>query len=146
MASNARGAGFNTPALFNDFFRPWNELFGNGGSFLRNNIPAVNVSENQKEYRLSMAAPGLSKDDFKLDVHGNLLTIHSEKEEQHDDPSEKFTRHEYSFTSFSRSFSLPEDVQVEKINATYKDGVLQVELPRRTLAENKNGTKAIPVK
>jgi len=80
---------------------------------------------------LSLAAPGMKKEDFKIDVDGNILTISSEKEENKEDKNKKFTRKEYSYSSFSRSFSLPEEIKQEKINAKYEDGVLKISLPRK---------------
>ncbi|TCJ19073.1 Hsp20/alpha crystallin family protein [Flaviaesturariibacter flavus] len=145
MATNVSNAGFSTPALFNDFFRPWSEWFGDGGHNTRSDMPAVNVSETDKEYRLSLAAPGLSKEDFQVNVEGKLLTIRSEKEERHAEEKERYTRKEYSFSSFSRSFSFPEDVQADKISAVYKDGILRVELPRKALAGPGNGAKKISI-
>ena len=145
MATNALSAGISAPALFNDYFRPWNEWFNEGGSLFRNSLPAVNVSETDKEYRVTLAAPGLSREDFKVDVEGNLLVISSEKEEKRDDKNERFTRQEYRFSSFSRSFNLPEDVQKEKINATYKDGILRIDLPRKAIEGKGNGRKSINV-
>src|SRR6185503_2467079 len=120
------------PTVFDDFFKPWTDLFDNGGWNIRPmNIPAVNITEHPDEFRLSLAAPGMKKEDFKIDVDGNILTISSEKEENKEDKNKKFTRKEYSYSSFSRSFSLPEEIKQEKINAKYEDGVLKISLPRK---------------
>jgi HSP20 family protein len=120
------------PSVFDDFFKPWTDLFDNGGWNIRPmNIPAVNITEHPDEFRLSLAAPGMKKEDFKIDVDGNILTISSEKEENKEDKNKKFTRKEYSYSSFSRSFSLPEEIKQEKINAKYEDGVLKISLPRK---------------
>ena len=120
------------PSVFDDFFKPWTDLFDNGGWNIRPmNIPAVNITEHPDEFRLSLAAPGMKKEDFKIDVDGNILTISSEKEENKEDKNKKFTRKEYSYSSFSRSFSLPEEIKQEKINAKYEDGVLKITLPRK---------------
>lgn len=120
------------PTVFNDFFKPWNEWFDNNG-LLGNtfNIPAVNITETKNEYLVFLAAPGLKKDDFTIDVDGNLLTISSEKEETKEEKDKKFNRREYSYSSFSRSFTLPEEVNKEKIEARYEDGVLKISLPRK---------------
>ena len=120
------------PSLFDDFFKPWKEWFGNGGSWGRTmDVPAVNISEQKDEYLVSLAAPGMKKDDFKIDVDGNILTISSEKEESREEKEKKFTRKEYSYSSFSRSFTLPDEVNKEKIEAKYEDGILKVSLPHR---------------
>ena len=120
------------PSAFDDFFKPWNEWFDNGGLRGRAmNVPAVNITEHKNEYQVSLAAPGLKKDDFKIDVNGNMLTISSEKEENKEEKDKRFTRKEYSYSSFSRSFTLPEEINKEKIEAKYEDGVLRISMPRK---------------
>lgn len=118
------------PSLFNDFFKPWNEWFDNGNLLGRAmNIPAVNITEEKDEYKVSLAVPGMKKDDFKIDVDGNLLTVSSEKEESKEEKDKKFTRKEYNYSSFSRTFTLPDEINKEKIEAKYEDGVLRISLP-----------------
>lgn len=134
------------PTIFEDFFKPWNELFENGGYWGRSlNVPAVNITEQKDEYQVSLAAPGMKKSDFRIDVDGNMLTISSEKEETKEEKEKKFTRKEYSYTSFSRSFTLPDEVNKEKIDARYEDGVLKISLPRNENAK-KSSAKHIAVK
>ena len=124
------------PSVFDDFFKPWNEWFDNGGLRGRTmNVPAVNITEHKNEYQVSLAAPGLKKDDFKIDVNGNMLTISSEKEENKEEKDKRFTRKEYSYSSFSRSFTLPEEINKEKIEAKYEDGVLKISMPRKVEAK-----------
>jgi HSP20 family protein len=79
---------------------------------------------------LSVVAPGLHKKDFKIDVEGNMLTISGEKEEDKNEREETFTRREYNYSSFSRSFTLPAEVEQDKINATYDGGVLKLTIPK----------------
>jgi len=134
------------PSVFDDFFKPWNEWIDNGvfaGRMMK--MPAVNISEHKNEYHLSLAAPGLKKDDFRIDVDGNMLTISCEKEDKKEENDKKFTRKEYSYSSFSRSFTLPEEINVEKIEAQYNEGVLQVKLPRKEDAKI-HASKNITVK
>ena len=119
------------PSLFDDFFKPWNEWFDGGVWGRTLNVPAVNITEQKDEYTVSLAAPGLKKEDFKIDLDGNMLTISSEKEENKEEKDEKFTRKEYNFSSFSRSFNLPDEINQEKISAKYADGVLKITLPCR---------------
>jgi HSP20 family protein len=118
------------PSVFNDFFKPWNQWFDNdnlfGGTM---NIPAVNITEEKNQYELSIAVPGMKKDDFKIDVDGNMLIISSEKEENKEEKEKRYTRKEYNYSSFSRTFTLPDEVNKEKIEAKYQDGVLKIELP-----------------
>jgi len=127
-----RPNGNRLPAVFNDFFNPWNEWFEDTGLLSRPfNVPAVNITELDNEFRVSLAVPGMKKDDFKIGLDGNMLTISSEKEENKEEKEKKYTRKEYSYTSFSRSFTLPDDVSQDKIDARYEDGVLQIVLPRK---------------
>jgi len=138
--------GERMPSVFEDFFKPWNEWFDKGGLSGRTmNVPAVNITEHKDEYLVSLAAPGLKKDDFKIAIDGNMLTISSEKEEKKEEKDQKFTRKEYSYSSFSRSFTLPEEINKEKIDARYEDGVLKLSLPRKEEAK-KPLAKQIAVK
>ena len=89
--------------------------------------------------------PGLKEEDFNIDVDGSMLTISSEKEESKEEKDKKFTRKEYSYSSFSRSFTLPEEINKEKIEAKYEDGVLKLSLPRKEEAK-KLSAKHIAVK
>jgi HSP20 family protein len=124
------------PSVFEDFFKPWNEWFDNGGQWGRFlNVPAVNITEEKNTYLVALAVPGMKKDDFKISVEGNMLTISSEKEESKEENEKKYTRREYSYSSFSRSFTLPEEVIQEKIDAKYEDGVLKITLPRKEEAK-----------
>ena len=134
------------PTVFADFFKPWDEWF-DSGSFLGRimTTPAVNITENKNDYLVALAVPGMKKDDFKIDVEGNMLTISCEKEENKDEKEKKFTRREYSYYSFSRSFTLPEEVNREKIEALYEDGILKLVLPRKEEAR-RNAAKKIAVK
>jgi HSP20 family protein len=137
----------SVPTLFEDFFKPWTQWFDDGGLMSRRaNIPAVNIRENGDHYTVTLAAPGLKKEDFTIDVDGNMLTISSEKEESKEQKEDKFTRKEYSYSSFSRSFTLPEDVKQEAIDARYENGELKILLPRKQEAKKTAATKHIAVK
>jgi HSP20 family protein len=136
------------PSVFDDFFRPWNEWFDtNGGGFPGRilNVPAVNITENKDNYMVSLAVPGMKKGDFNIDVEGNILTISSEKEESKEQKEDKYTRKEYNYSSFSRSFTLPDEVNKEKVEAAYEDGVLKLTLPKKEEAK-KMAAKHIAVK
>jgi len=119
------------PSVFDDFFKPWNEWFDGGFPESTMKVPAVNITEEKNQYLLSLAAPGLKKDDFRINIDSNVLTISSEKEESSEEKDKKFSRKEYSYSSFSRSFTLQEEINQEKIDAKYEDGVLKISLPRR---------------
>lgn len=112
--------------LMDDFFAP---AFG-GSS------PAVNVIENEEGYRIELAAPGLHKTDFKVNLDRNRLSIAAQKKNEEGDTN-KYTRREFSYASFQRSFTLPSTVDGEKINATYTDGILSIDLPKREEAKVK---------
>jgi len=138
------------PSIFNDFFRPWESLFDfNGGGLTHNlrslSIPAVNIVEQKDSYEVSLAAPGMKKDDFNIDVEGNTLFISAEKKEEKEEKDEKYTRKEFNFSSFSRSFTLPDSVIKDKIDATYDNGLLRLVLPKTDEAK-KASSKHISVK
>lgn len=118
------------PSLFNDFFKPWNEWF-DSDLMKTMTVPSVNVIENEKNYKLTMAAPGLKKDDFKIDIDGDIITISAETKVEKEEKDEKFSRKEYSYKTFSRSFTLPEIVNADKIDAVYENGELKLMLPKK---------------
>ena len=109
-----------------DFFGDW-KLFNNDGASL---VPAVNIKETDNLFLIELAAPGLKKKDFKIEVQNGVLMISSEHKEEMEEKKENFTRKEFNFTKFSRSFTLPENSNPDMIKATYKDGLLIVELPK----------------
>lgn len=129
------------PSVFEDLFKPWNEWFDNGGFWGKMmKMPAVNVTDNKNDYMVCLAAPGLKKEDFKIDVDGNMLTISSEKEESKEEKDSRYTRKEYNYSSFSRSFTIPDDVNKEKIDAKYEDGELRLMLPKFEEAKKTSAT------
>ncbi|MEQ8575879.1 MAG: Hsp20/alpha crystallin family protein, partial [Fulvivirga sp.] len=92
---------------------------------------SANVIEDDKEFKIELAAPGMKRDDFKVDIVNNKLTISSEKKDEKEEVNENYTRKEFSYNSFSRAFILPESVEVDKIEASYKDGILKLDLPKK---------------
>jgi HSP20 family protein len=134
------------PTVFDEFFRPWTDWYDTTNLMGRVlNVPAVNISELKDEYQVSVAVPGMKKDDFTIDVEGNVLTISSEKEESTEDKDGQYTRREYNYSSFTRSFTLPDEVNKEKIEAKYEDGVLKINMPRKEEAK-KLLAKQVPIK
>lgn len=124
------------PSFFEDVFG--RELFSDfvEKPMLKSWNPSVNVVEDADSFRIELAAPGLSKDDFKIDLNQRVLTISSEKsDEQTEEKAGKVLRREFSYGCFSRSFSLPISVNADKIGATCKDGVLTVVLPKKEEAK-----------
>ena len=130
------------PALFekgwmDKFFNsPLDEFFNMGRVM---NVPAVNVSETEKEFKLCIAAPGLEKKDFKIDADDDMLTISAEHErEEKDEKNGRYNRREYNYTSWSRSFSLPENCDAGQIQAEYKNGELKIMIPKKEVKQSKN--------
>ena len=97
------------------------------------NIPSVNITEDEKNYKFDLAAPGLEKKDFKVETDHQTLTISSEKENEHKEENENYRRREFSYSSFRRSFDLPENSNPEKIDATYENGILKLKLPKKEI-------------
>jgi HSP20 family protein len=94
-------------------------------------FPAVNIKEDQEAFHTEMAVPGFAKKDFKIDVEGSYLTISAEKERETNESNERYTKKEFESKSFSRTFNLPESVDESKIQATYKEGILQLTIPKK---------------
>ena len=121
------------PSIFDRFFN--NDLMDwnlNNFSSTNTSLPAVNVKENENEFVIDVAAPGMSKKDFKINFHNNVLTISSEKKEEKEDKSESYARKEFSYQSFQRSFTVAENtIDSDKIDAKYNDGILHITLPKR---------------
>lgn len=102
-------------------------------------LPSVNVKENDEEYHIEVAVPGCEKEDFNIEVHNDVLTIASERQEENE-TSEKnghYTKREFSYQSFSRSFGLPKTADAEKVTAKYDKGILTVVIPKREAAKPK---------
>jgi len=128
---------WNESEVFPSFSQLLNEFFGDDwfrGVQTGTRVPAVNIHETNTSYELELAAPGLKKSDFKISVDGDVLTISAEKKEEKEEKHRKVTRREFNFTSFSRSFTLPDSVDADKIKASYEDGVLKLELPKKEIA------------
>lgn len=106
--------------------------------FRRTTVPGVNISENESLYKLEMAAPGLNKEDFKISLENDVLTVSAEKKSETSESTEKMTRKEFSYSSFNRSFTLPEMVDAEKIMASYENGIMKIELPKKEEAKPKS--------
>jgi len=102
------------------------------GDFDQDLFPALNVKEKDNEFEIELAAPGLSKEDFKISIEDGILSISAEKENKIEEEKEGFVRKEFSYNSFSRNISLPEEVDMEKeVEAKYKEGILKLNLKKR---------------
>lgn len=101
------------------------------------NMPSVNVIEGKDDFKIEVAAPGLNKEDFKIDLDNNVLTITSEREEKNEDENQRYMRREFSYSSFKRSFSMPQSVDASNIKATHNNGVLTITIPKREEAKER---------
>lgn len=99
-------------------------------------IPDVNVMENDKDFKIELAAPGLERKDFKVEVDNDVLTISAEKEEERKEERENYKRREFSYNSFSRSLILPENSMPDKIDAKYENGILKLSLPKKEITKS----------
>jgi HSP20 family protein len=115
--------------LFDDDFLP---VFSQ-----RNNNVAVNIREDDKKFVIDLAVPGIDKKDLKIELNEDTITVSSEKKEEKEETNDGFKRKEFSYSSFCRSFYLPENVNKDKIEANYKDGVLSVALPKESEEKSK---------
>ncbi|RKS25622.1 HSP20 family protein [Flavobacterium endophyticum] len=127
------------PALFDDALS--RELFNwgnNNYSSTRTTVPSVNISENAENFEVEVAAPGMEKTDFNIRLDNNILTISSAKERQEETKQDNYTRREFSYQSFQRSFELPKNVvDDEGINARYENGLLRLTIPKKEEAKQK---------
>ena len=124
------------PSFMDDFFGLDNyptRYHSNGFK----SVPAVNISEGENEFTIEVAAPGLEKKDFKIDLENDVLTIASIREDKKEETRENYTRREFAYCNFSRSFNLPELVDAENISATHKNGILNVTIPKKEEAKAK---------
>ncbi|MEM6720182.1 MAG: Hsp20/alpha crystallin family protein [Bacteroidota bacterium] len=119
------------PSIFDELFQT--DWFGGtiNPTTAKRNIPAVNIKETDEDFGIEVAAPGKTKEDFKLSLDHNVLTISTEDKKEETKKEENYTRKEFSFSAFERSFQLPQSVNKEEINATYTNGILHVTLPKR---------------
>lgn len=127
------------PTVFSDFFDNESFFGRNWPADFRFSVPAVNISENSKAFCIEFAVPGFSKNDFKVNTGDNVLTITAEKQEEKKTGKERFTRQEFSYNGFSRSFTLPKNALAEKATASYVDGILSLTIPKQE--ENKNNNR-----
>jgi HSP20 family protein len=130
------------PLTLSDFL---NEDFFPTFTRTSTSLPAVNIREDEKAFYLELAVPGMDKKDLKIEVKDDVLTISSEHKEEKDEDTEGYRRREFSYSSFCRSFYLPEDVNGEKIGASYKDGILNVTIPKVEETKKKEKIRSISI-
>ena len=128
--NNRLGRKFDSRPLFADFFNEMYSDFFTPETKL-NSVPAVNIAEANDKFLVTLAAPGLKKEDFKISIDENVMTISAEKKEENTEEQAQYSRREYSYSSFQRSFNLPENVNSENINASYENGILAISVPKK---------------
>ena len=130
------------PEIFNDFFaNDW---------MTRTNAtaPAINVIEDDKDYKVEVAAPGMTREDFKLSVTDDnclVLTMEKKNESKDEDKKRKYLRREFSYHKFEQSLALPEDVNKDEIKAAVNDGILTIDIPKMKVAEKQPAVKQIEI-
>lgn len=140
MKSLVKSNLFPLNPMFSDLFE--NDFLS---SKFANNLPAVNIKENTSEFKVEVAAPGLKKEDFKITTEDGLLCICARHEDTREEKDENYTRKEYNFNSFSRTFALPENVKDEDIKANYEDGILKLTLPKKSETNKSSKKKQVTV-
>jgi HSP20 family protein len=122
-------------SLLSDFFddrsafnAPWS---------VGQNLPAVNIKENEKTFEIEIASPGIEKKDFNVTVNSGILTISAERKQERERKDDKYTRREFGCTSFSRSFNLPVNTNEDDISAHYEDGILKLSIVKKTGPETR---------
>ncbi|MEJ8804278.1 Hsp20/alpha crystallin family protein [Pontibacter sp. H249] len=127
-----------TRSVFSDFFTDIDRMFDNDFFLMPmhlrrqmgNSMPAINIRDKDKEYLIEVAAPGMRKEDFNIDMEEGKLTISCQREEDKSEEKDNYRRREYNYSSFSRSFNLPDNVKPEDIKARYEDGILSLNVPK----------------
>lgn len=131
------------PGIFNDFFgNEWVEKTNSAS-------PAINIKESENEYKVEVAAPGMTKDDFSIKIDAdNQLIVSMEKKEEHKDENkkERYLRREFAYTQFQQIMILPDNVEKDKIEAKVENGVLQIDIPKKQIAVEENKVKEIAIK
>ncbi len=124
------------PSMFREFLdRDFFDASNMG--FNDSTMPAVNIKEGKDDFTVEVAAPGMKKDDFKIELDNNILVISSEKEDRQEEKDGQMTRQEFSYQSFKRTFTLPNTIEEKGIKASYKDGILNIVLPKKEEAKEK---------
>ena len=127
-------AKFNHPGFthfFDNLERNHNGLHNQS----KGNVPSVNIIENDKDFVIEFAAPGVKKEEFNINLENQILTVSREVKEEKEEKKDNYTRREFVFGNFSRSFTLPKNVKFEEIKADYNEGILQITLPKKEEAK-----------
>ena len=143
LAVSKKRTGKALPTLIDNFFtRPFlgPSLFDLNGLLFENDlalVPDANIIENGKDYEIELAVPGLERKDIKVEIENDTLIVTAEKEEEKKTEEKNYRSREFSYNSFCRSFSLPNNLKVDNINAEYHNGVLKITLPKKEVTASK---------
>ncbi len=127
--SNGNGNESSVRTILSDFFDA--DRFFSNSLFNEERIPAVNIVDSQKDFQIELAAPGMKKDDFKVSIENGVLTISAETKKETEEKNKNYTRQEFSYESFCRAFTLPDNASEEKIDAKYENGVLKLTVAKK---------------
>lgn len=131
--------------IFNDFFHRPVATINEGKKKFLGEVPAVNISESDESFDIDVAAPGMKKADFEIEINEGILTISSAKKEEKEEKSDQFTRREFNYSTFERRFTLPENVEEKKVKASYTDGILKIEIPKSKAEDQKDKKRLITI-
>lgn len=129
------------PETIEEFLSPWNQWVRKDNFFNRSTIPSLNITEEKDQYKVTVAAPGLKKEDFDIEVDNHLLTVGASSENEKEEENKRYRRKEYNYSSFSRSFTMPQDVNSEAIEASYENGILTLKLTKKDSSVNASQRK-----
>lgn len=121
----------NRNPVFNDMMENFERNFFGGLKEAEGDIPAVNIKDQKDKYIIEFAAPGLKKEDFRIEVDNYVLTVSSDKKEEKEEKEGSYSRREFVFNSFTRSFTLPKKVNIDKIQGDYSNGILAISVPKK---------------
>lgn len=137
---NGRGRlGLSSMGMYKDLSELFDNYFNDSAG--RSSLPAVNISESDDKFEMEVSAPGYKKEDINVTVEDEQLIISAEKKEEQEERKKNYSRQEFRYGSFQRSFTLPESVDSENINCQYKDGLLMIDIPKREEAKPKPARK-----
>lgn len=141
------GALANPLSLWSSFWTDFYDPFAVWGTDIVRYYmpPAVNIKETDNTYEVEVAVPGMDKKDFKVRVDNHTLTVSAERKEEKNENGESYRKHEFSYNSFARTFTLPDHVEKDKVSSKYENGLLHIMLPKAEHAQGKNGMREVKV-
>lgn len=132
------------PSIFNGLFERF--PFLESEFFKPSKLPATNVKENEKNFQLEFAIPGFKKEEIKINLEDDVLSVSAESKNEKNENNENFSRKEFSYSSFKRQFQLPANADKEKVDARYENGILVLTIDKKSAPQKEDKTKLIPIK